>query len=52
MKHTLPQYLRFSQVLTLAEPGQPAPIGLQRALCTIENYVGNYLEHAKLKMAS
>jgi len=25
---------------------------LQRALCTIENYVGNYLEHAKLKMAS
>jgi len=31
---------------------QPAPIELQRALCTIENYVGNYLEHAKPKMAS
>jgi hypothetical protein len=36
----------------LAANQQPAPIGLQRALCTIENYVGNYLEHAKLKMAS
>ena len=36
----------------LAANQQPAPIGLQRALCTIENYVGNYLDHAKLKMAS
>ena len=36
----------------LAANQQPAPIGLQRALNTIENYVGNYLDHAKLKMAS
>ena len=36
----------------LAANQQPAPIGLQRALNTIENYVGNYLEHAKLKAAA